>query len=479
MQYDNFINGEWVPGDYQPNINPSETSDVIGHYAQATISDTDRAIQAAQNAKTIWSDVPPKKRSEALNRIGEAILRQKERLGTYLAREEGKLITEGIGEAERAGQTFLYYAHQLQQPDGDRFSSSRDRTIIHTVRKPVGAVGIITPWNFPLAIPAWKIAPALAFGNTVVFKPAALVPASAWNLAEIISEVGLPAGVFNLVMGSGGVVGDRVAKSNALDAVSFTGSSATGKRIIQDCIDAGNKKVQAEMGGKNSLIILDDADIQTAVEAVIDGAFYSSGQRCTATSRVIVTKGVLEEVKARLVDRMATLTVGHALDASSDIGPLASEAQLSTVLDYVRIGVDEGAEIISGGEVSEAETSGFFMQPTLFAGGRSGMRINQEEIFGPVACIIAVDGIDEAIEIANDTNYGLCAGIISESAQSVDQFLRRVDAGMLHVNRSTALTELHVPFGGNKSSSFGPREQGMVAQDFYTTISTVYTTTTS
>ena len=479
MQYDNFINGEWVPGEYQPNINPSETSDVIGHYAQATISDTDRAIQAAQNAKTIWSDVPPKKRSEALSRIGEAILRQKERLGKCLAREEGKLITEGIGEAERAGQTFLYYAHQLQQPDGDRFSSSRDRTIIHTVRKPVGAVGIITPWNFPLAIPAWKIAPALAFGNTVVFKPAALVPASAWNLAEIISEVGLPAGVFNLVMGSGGVVGDRIAKSNALDAVSFTGSSATGKRIIQDCIDAGNKKVQAEMGGKNSLIILDDADIQTAVEAVIDGAFYSSGQRCTATSRVIVTKGVLEEVKARLVDRMATLTVGHALDASSDIGPLASEAQLSTVLDYVRIGMDEGAEIISGGEVSEAETSGFFMQPTLIAGGRSGMRINQEEIFGPVACIIAVDGIDEAIEIANDTNYGLCAGIISESAQSIDQFSRRVDAGMLHVNRSTALTELHVPFGGTKSSSFGPREQGMAAQDFYTTISTVYTTTTS
>ena len=340
MQYNNFIDGQWVSGKYQPNINPSETSDVIGHYAQATSEDTDLAIEAARGAKSAWSQLSPKTRSEFIARIGDVILRQKTRLGTCLAREEGKVIAEGIGEADRAGRTFLYYADQLQQAAGEKFTSSRDRTSIHTVRKPVGAVGIITPWNFPLAIPAWKIAPALAFGNTVVFKPAALVPASAWNLAEIIAEAGLPAGVFNLVMGSGSVVGDRMAKSKALDAVSFTGSGATGKRIVQDCLDAGNKKVQAEMGGKNSLIILDDADITTAVEAVIDGAFYSSGQRCTATSRVIVTKGILEEVKTRLVDSLSTLSVGHALDPVNDIGPLASEAQLSTVLDYVRLGVD-------------------------------------------------------------------------------------------------------------------------------------------
>ncbi len=479
MQYDNFIDGRWAPGEYKPNINPSDTSDVVGHYAQATSADTDRAIKAAQDATDTWTQVPLKKRSEALVYIGDAILRQKERLGTCLAREEGKLIAEGIGEAERAGRTFLYYADQLMQSAGDTFTSSRDRTSIHTVRKPVGAVGIITPWNFPLAIPAWKIAPALAFGNTVVFKPAALVPASAWNLAEIISDAGLPAGVFNLVMGSGGVVGDRIAKSKALDAVTFTGSGTTGNQIIQDCMDAGNKKVQAEMGGKNSLVILDDADITTAVEAVIDGAFYSSGQRCTATSRVIVTKGVLEEVQARLVDRISELSVGHALDAANDIGPLASEAQLSSVLDYVRLGVDEGAEIVAGGAALEASTPGFYMRPTLFVDGRSDMRINQEEIFGPVACLIEADGVDEAIAAANDTDYGLCAGIISESQRSIQKFLRGVDAGMLHVNRSTALTELHVPFGGTKSSSFGPREQGTTAKDFFTTISTVYTTTTS
>lgn len=479
MHYDNFIDGEWVSGEYQVNVNPSETTDVIGHYAQATSRDTDRAIQAANDAKHAWGQLPTQKRSEALSHIGEAILRQKKRLGTCLAREEGKLITEGIGEAERAGRTFLYYAHQLQQATGDLFPSLRERTSIHTVKKPVGAVGVITPWNFPLAIPAWKIAPALAFGNTVVFKPAALVPASAWNLAEIISESGIAPGVFNLVMGSGAVVGDRIAKSSALDAVSFTGSGTTGKQIIQDCIEVGNKKVQAEMGGKNSLIILDDADIPTAVDAVVDGAFYSSGQRCTATSRVIVTKGVVEEVRARLVERIDALTVGHALDATKDMGPLASESQLSTVLGYVRLGVEEGAELVSGGSAFEPETPGFFMRPTLFAGGRSDMRINQEEIFGPVACLIEVDGLDEAIDAANDTDYGLCAGIISESPQSIDKFLREVDAGMLHVNRSTALTELHVPFGGTKSSSFGPREQGMAAKDFYTTISTVYTTTTS
>ncbi|MGP5002310.1 aldehyde dehydrogenase family protein [Glutamicibacter ardleyensis] len=479
MQYDNFINGKWVPGEYQANVNPSETTDVIGYYAQATSSDTDRAIQAACNAKHEWGETLAQNRSEVLTHIGEEILKQKNQLGKCIAREEGKLVTEGVGEAERAGRTFLYYAHQLQQATGEMFLSSRERTSIHTVRKPVGTVGIITPWNFPLAIPAWKIAPALAFGNTVVFKPATLVPASAWNLAKIISETNLPHGAFNLVMGSGRAVGDRISKSKSIDAVSFTGSGETGKQIIQDCINIGNKKVQTEMGGKNSLVILDDADIPTAVEAVIDGAYYSAGQRCTATSRVIVTKGIIEEVKTCLVNRTAELTVGHALDSTADLGPLASENQLSNVLEYVKIGVNEGAEILSGGAAFDASTPGFFMQPTLFTGGRSDMRINQEEIFGPVACLIEVDGIDEAIETANDTDYGLCAGIISESPQSVNKFLREVDAGMLHVNRSTALTELNVPFGGTKSSTFGPHEQGAAAREFYTTSSTVYTTTTS
>ena len=377
----------------------------------------------------------------------------------------------------RAGNTFKYFAGQVLQPSGALYPSHRPDTTIQVSHAPVGAVGVITPWNFPLAVPAWKIAPALAYGNTVVFKPADLVPASGWALAQIIQEAGVPAGVFNLVMGRGSVVGEAIATSRQLDAVSFTGSTAVGTALAQSAIAHGNKRVQAEMGGKNSIIVLDDADLATAVEAIVDSAFFSTGQRCTATSRIIVTPGIHDRLVDGLRARMAGLTVGHALEASTDIGPVASEAQLAQDLDYLRIGRDEGAELVAGGDLVDAGTTGNFLRPALFTGGTSGMRLNQEEIFGPVACVIEAADLDEAIAVANDSRYGLSAGIVTGSQAAITRFLDGIEAGLVSVNASPAVSELHVPFGGVKESSYGPREQGGYAREFYTTASTRYVTT--
>lgn len=477
MQYQNFIGGQWVGRQFTSNINPSDTDDIIGDYASASADDTRQAIAAAAETRRLWRNYPSGERAQMLGRIGNSILEQKDELGFTLSREEGKVLSEGVGEAVRAGRTFLYYAAQIEQEQGQLFQSSRDRTSIQTIHNPVGAVGVITPWNFPLAIPAWKIAPALAYGNTVVFKPAEMVPASAWKLAEIIGQSGIPDGVFNLVMGKGSVVGDTMAKSPLLNAITFTGSSATGAGLARDSVAHGMKRVQAEMGGKNSLIVLDDADIATAVDAIIDGAYFSTGQRCTATSRIIATSGVYAEVVDKVAQGIKKLRIGSALDPQSNLGPLASRAQLEQVRDYIDIGIHEGAELVTGGELLQRDTPGYYLQPALFMGGKSQMRINQEEIFGPVACVLEVGGLDEAIAVSNDTPYGLAAGIISNSQKSIEQFRQEVDAGMLHVNRSTALTELHVPFGGSKASSYGSREQGTSSREFFTSVSTSYLTT--
>jgi len=477
MQFENLIDGRWRSQQFTQNINPSDTEDVIGEYASATVDETNDAIRAAVAARKPWREFGQSERVAALRFIGNTILERRSELGSALSREEGKILPEGIGEATRAGMTFLYYASQIEQELGSVYASGRAKTAIHTVRKPVGTVGIITPWNFPLAIPAWKIAPALAFGNTVVFKPAELVPSSAWLLAEIIHQSGIPDGVFNLVMGKGRIVGDTMAKSPDLNAITFTGSTATGLGIARDGIANGPKRIQTEMGGKNTLIVLDDADLPTAIDAVIDGAFVSTGQRCTATSRVIATRGVYASLIDGVAKRMEKLRIGHALDADSDIGPLASRAQFDQVREYIELGQREGAELIAGGETSEGRAPGYYLRPALFAGGHSQMRINQEEIFGPVACVIEADGLEHAIATANDTQYGLTAGIITDSNRAIVRFENEMDAGMLHINRSTALTELHVPFGGTKSSSYGPREQGTAAREFFTTVATIYTTT--
>src|SRR5690554_666841 len=477
MRYDNLIAGQRSGGEYRENRNPSDHSDVIGEYASASAEHTEQAIDAAVGARASWRRTTAGERMRLLDSIGDTILRRSAELGETLSREEGKPLREGIAEATRAGNTFKFFAAQVLQPTGSLFASHRPDTTIQVSHSPVGAVGIITPWNFPLAVPAWKIAPALAYGNTVVFKPADLVPASAWALTQIIHEAGVPEGVFNLVMGRGSVVGDAIAGSDRLDAVSFTGSTSVGTALAQQAIARGNKRVQVEMGGKNSIIVLDDADLDTAVAAIVDSAFGSTGQRCTATSRIIVTPGIHDALVDGLRRRMSELMVGHALDPNTDIGPVASESQLAQDLDYIRIGAEEGAELVAGGSLVESATRGNFLQPALFAGGTSGMRLNQEEIFGPVACVIEAADLDEAISVANDSRYGLSAGIVTGSQAAVTRFTEEVEAGLVSVNASPAISELHVPFGGVKESGFGPREQGGYAREFFTTVSTRYLTT--
>lgn len=471
-RFDNLIAGENVGEGYRDNRNPSDHSDVIGEYASATAADAEAAIDAAVASRAAWKRVAAGERMRLLNVIGDTILARSTQLGETLSREEGKPLREGIAEAMRAGNTFKYFAGQVLQPTGTLFASHRPDTSIQVSHGPVGAIGIITPWNFPLAVPAWKIAPALAYGNTVVFKPADLVPASAWSLAQIIREAGVPAGVFNLVMGRGSVVGDAMANSPRLDAISFTGSTAVGTGLAQASMANGNKRVQVEMGGKNSIIVLDDADLDTAIASIVDSAFGSTGQRCTATSRIIVTPGIHDRLVDGIRQRMLELKVGNALDPDTDIGPVASESQLAQDLDYIRIGVAEGAELVEGGSLVERSTRGNYLQPTLFAGGTSGMRLNQEEIFGPVACVIPAVDLDEAIAIANDSRYGLSSGIVTGSQSAITRFTEDIEAGLVSVNASPAISELHVPFGGVKESGFGPREQGGYAREFYTSVAT-------
>lgn len=468
-----FIDGAWTPGeDTTLNLNPNDLDSPLGEFGLASLEQTNAAIAAASAAAPSWGRSGATERSALLDRIASSLWNRREELGRQLSLEEGKTLLEGIGEVTRASQTFSYYAHHLFTPQGELFHSRRSGTSVHTRRSPVGVVGIIAPWNFPLAVPAWKIAPALAAGNTVVFKPAEAVPASAWSLAEIISEAGAPAGVFNLVSGRGSVVGERFATHPNVQAISFTGSTRVGHHLLATAHQQGNKRVQAEMGGKNPLVVLDDADIHNAVRIAIDACFGSTGQRCTASSRVIVTPGIHDRFVEEFARAASSMRPGHALDPDSQIGPVAHEAQLRTDLDAIKLGIAEGAELLTGGDLLERKTRGHFLSPAVFAGGRSNMRLNQEEIFGPVACVIPAGDPDEAIAIANDVPFGLSAGIITDSLALAEQFQSTVRAGLVSVNASPAISELHAPFGGVGDSSYGPREQGPHALDFYTTTST-------
>ena len=478
QHHDNFVNGEWVPSDaYQPNRNPGNLADVIGTYAQGDASQVDAAVRAAAQAFAGWSTGGIQARSDALDTIGTEILARREELGRLLSREEGKTLGEGIGEVTRAGQIFRFFAGECLRLSGETLPSVRPGISVDITREPVGVVGLITPWNFPIAIPAWKIAPALAFGNCVVFKPADLVPGSAWALAEIISRSGIPAGVFNLVMGRGGVIGDALVAHADVAAISFTGSTGVGRGIAERCVQAG-KKVQLEMGGKNPQVVLDDADLAQAVELSAQSAFYSTGQRCTAASRLIVTRNIYPAFIAALRSRMARIKVGDALAAGTDMGPVVSEAQLAQDLRYVAIGQQEGARLVSGGERvachSGSGQEGYFMAPTLFTEVGKDMRIAREEIFGPVACVTVVSDYEEALATANDTVFGLAAGIATTSLKHAVHFKRHSQAGMVMVNLPTAGVDYHVPFGGRKASSYGPREQGRYAQEFFTTVKTAY-----
>ncbi|WP_029525244.1 aldehyde dehydrogenase family protein [Polaromonas glacialis] len=475
QQHDNLIGGQWLAGTgYTPNINPSDLLDVIGDYTQASAEQLDAAVHAARAAFPAWSVSSIQARADALDKIGTEILVRREELGTLLAREEGKTKLEGIGEAARAGNIFKFFAGECLRLTGEVVPSVRPGIGVEITREPVGVVGIITPWNFPIAIPAWKIAPALAYGNCVVMKPADLVPGCAWALAEIISRSGIPAGVFNLVMGRGSVIGDPLVNHPGVDAISFTGSQGVGARIAQQCA-VNLKKVQLEMGGKNPQVILDDADLAQAVELSVQSAFFSTGQRCTASSRLIVTEGIYPKFVEAMKARMATLKVGDALAAGIDIGPVSSLSQLEQDLSYVDIGQKEGAVLLAGGERLKLSTDGFFMAPALLTDTTAGMRINREEVFGPVASIIRVKGYEEALFEANNTPFGLAAGIATTSLKYATHFKRHSQAGMVMVNLPTAGVDYHVPFGGRKGSSYGPREQGRYAQEFYTVVKTAYT----
>jgi len=474
----NLIAGEWVEGArWSRNINPSDTHDLVGEYAQADDVQTRTAIAAAHAAFPAWSLSTPQQRFDVLDAAGSEILARRAELGDLLAREEGKTLPEAIGEVVRAGNIFKFYAGEALRPGGEIMPSVRPGVGVEITREPVGVVGIITPWNFPIAIPAWKIAPALAHGNCVVFKPADLVPGSGWALADILSRSGLPAGVFNLVMGRGSEVGATLLDDERVNAITFTGSVATGQRVAAACV-ARMAKFQLEMGGKNPMIVLDDADLGVAVNCAVQSGFFSTGQRCTASSRVIVTDAIHDRFVSAVVERMKTLKVDDARKQGTDIGPVVDDRQLAQNLEYIGIGKGEGARLAFGGEVRERNVDGapgFYLAPALFTEATAAMRISREEIFGPVVSVARVRNYDEALAMANDTPFGLSAGIATTSLKHATHFKRHSQAGMVMVNVPTAGVDYHVPFGGRKGSSYGPREQGRYAAEFYTTVKTAYT----
>ncbi len=473
-RFQNYISGRWSDGStWTSNRNPSDLTDVIGEYAQADAEQTKAAIDGAAKAFPSWSTGSIQERANILDKVGSDILARKDEIGRLLSREEGKTLPEGIGETVRAAHIFKFFAGEALRLSGEKVPSVRPGVDVEITREPIGVVGLITPWNFPIAIPAWKIAPALAFGNTVVFKPAQWTPGCAWVLAELLANAGIPPGVFNLVMGSGSVVGDTIVNHRDVAAISFTGSMETGQSIAKKAV-ARMAKFQLEMGSKNPLVVLDDADLATAVNVAVQGAYFSTGQRCTASSRLIVTEGIHDRFVDAMTDRLAALKVDNALSPGTEIGPVVDQPQLDTDLEYIGVGQQEGARLAVGGERVKRTTDGYYLAPALFVDATNAMRISREEIFGPVACVIRAKNYDEALAIANDTETGLSSGIVTTSLKHASHFQRHAQAGMVMVNLPTAGVDYHVPFGGRKASSYGPREQGRYAAEFYTTVKTTY-----
>lgn len=470
----NHIAGRWQEGASTiENRNPSDITDVIGHFAQASTAQLDEAVAAARMAQPLWWAVGIQKRHDVLMAIGTELMARATEIGTLLAREEGKTLAEGKGEVYRAGQFFTYYAAETLRVIGDHAQSVRPGIEIDVRREPVGVVAIISPWNFPVATPSWKIAPALAFGNAVVWKPANLTPASAVALTEIITRQDIPAGLFNLVAGPGRDVGQRLVEHRGIDAISFTGSVPVGRGIAAAAV-ANMTKVQMEMGSKNPMLIMEDCDLDLAVTHAASAAFDGTGQKCTAASRLIVHSAIHDAFVERLVAAANAFKVGHALEDGVQIGPVVSADQLAQNLSYVEKGCGEGAELLCGGTKLERATEGYFMAPTVFSGARNTMSINREEMFAPITCVIKVDSYVEALATANDSEFGLIAGIMTRSLGRASHFRANMRAGCVMVNLPTTGTDYHVPFGGRGASSFGPREQGSYAAEFYTTVKTAY-----
>jgi len=470
----NLIAGEWQAGEGEiENRNPSDLSDLVGLFAQASGDQLDATLAQARSAQREWAAYGMERKQAVLMAIGTELMTRAEELGTLLSREEGKPLAEGRGEIYRAGQFFTYYAAECLRQLGENADSVRAGVEIDVRREPVGTVAIISPWNFPTATAAWKIAPALCYGNAVVWKPANVTPASAVALTEIIARQDIPRGLFSLVMGAGRSIGQRLVESPQIDAISFTGSVPVGKGIAAAAIQ-NLTKVQMEMGSKNALAVMDDADLDLAVTLALGGAFGGTGQKCTASSRLVVHEAVHDAFVEKLVAGTQAMTVGHALKAGTQLGPVVSAQQLAENLAYVDLGRSEGAELACGGQQLEMATEGFYMSPGVFLNTTNQMRINREEMFAPLTSVIKVASYDEALSVVNDTNFGLTSGIVTRSLARATHFRRNARTGVVTVNLPTAGTDYHVPFGGRGDSSYGPREQGKAAAEFYTTVKTAY-----
>ena len=474
VQTQNFIAGEWVAGASQiENRNPSDTSDLIGLFEQASGDQLGDALAAARRAQAAWAGYALERKQAVLMNIGNELMARAEELGTLLSREEGKPLAEGKGEVFRAGQFFTYYAAEVLRQLGENADSVRPGIEVDVRREPVGVVAIISPWNFPTATASWKIAPALCYGNAVIWKPANVTPASAVALTEIISRQDIPDGLFNLVMGSGSDIGQRLVESPQVDAISFTGSVPVGKGIAAAAIQ-NLTKVQMEMGSKNALAVMDDADLDLAVTLALGGAFGGTGQKCTASSRLIVHAGVHDAFVEKLVAGAQAMKVGHALDPDTQMGPVVSAGQLAENMAYLDVAANDGAELACGAKRLTLETEGYYMSPGVFVGTTNDMQINREEMFAPLTSVIKVDSYDEGLAVVNDTNFGLTSGIVTKSLARATHFRRNARTGVVTVNLPTAGTDYHVPFGGRGDSSYGPREQGRSAAEFYTTVKTAY-----
>ncbi|NBB51943.1 aldehyde dehydrogenase family protein [Rhizobium sp. CRIBSB] len=473
LELSHWIGGEKVGGDRPgESLNPSDTRDVVARTPKGGAAEVSQAVAAAKGAFDSWSEASPEVRFDVLDKAGSLIMERREQIGRLLSREEGKTVPEGIGETMRAARILKYFAGEALRLHGQNLASTRPGVEIQTYRQPVGVFGLITPWNFPIAIPAWKIAPAIAFGNTVVIKPAGPTPATAEALIAVLHEAGLPAGVVNMIIGDGDV-GRAIVAHEDVVGLSFTGSQRVGAGVAEGAIKR-QARVQLEMGGKNPLIVLDDADLDRAVNIALDGSFFATGQRCTASSRLIVQDGIHDRFVEALSARLQGLKVGDALDPSTNIGPAVSEDQRETSYRYIDIATSEGGRIVTGGDRPQMEKPGWYVRPTLIADTDAASRINNEEVFGPVASTIRVASYEQALEIANGVEFGLSAGIVTSSLKHARDFQRRARAGMTMVNLPTAGVDYHVPFGGSKKSSYGAREQGFAAADFYTQTKTSY-----
>jgi alpha-ketoglutaric semialdehyde dehydrogenase len=469
-----IVGGERISGEGgHVDVNPSDNSDVVREYGHVGEQAARDALAAAREAFPAWSGTTPWQRAEVLDRAGSEVLARADELGDLLAREEGKTLPEARGEVVRAGQILKFFAGDVLQPHGRSVDSVRPGVEVSVTREPLGVVSVITPWNFPIAIPAWKIAPALAHGNTVVFKPAELVPGSAYELVDILQRAGLPAGALNLVLGRGSVVGPVLTTDPGVNGVTFTGSVATGRGILAAEAPIG-RKVQLELGGKNPLVVVDDADLAVAVEALVQGGFGSTGQRCTASSFTVVTDAIHDRFVEAVQERLGRWTTGDARAAGIDMGPVVDASQLEQDQHYLEVARSEGGEV-HGGELVERGAAGFYMTPALVLGTSAGDTINREEVFGPVVSVVRVADYAEALAVANGSDMNLSAGICTTDLATASHFKRHSKAGMVMVNLPTAGVDFHVPFGGRGDSSHGPREQGFAAVDFFTTSKTAYT----